>query len=121
MKYIISMAMVIFLIAQPLFADAEGVEDAKYFEVSTSEIKDLGVNHEQGSISFIVDDVQYFYYVEGDEKWKQILASRELQQAIIQASFVQVKHVAYGLHRKIVNLLLFYGDHKIPNELKTNQ
>lgn len=89
-----------------------------YFEISPSAIKEISVNHEQGSISFYINGIYYFYDIQAKETWQKILAVSHLLADIRNASVLQVKSQPYGLHQKIVNLLLFYGEHTIPDSLK---
>ena len=100
------------------FASEQGEKDVAYFEIPVSLLKDVSVNHEQGSIGFTLNNTEYFYYVQAEEAWERIEATSKLLADIRNASTLQIKSETYGLHRKITNLLLFYGDRVIPDNLK---
>jgi len=97
---------------------AEETKDVQFFEVASKEIGCIFVNHEQGGICFDIQGISFFYYIQADENWQRIIASSELLEDVRGASTIQMKHVPYGYHRQVTNLLLFYGDRKIPENLK---
>lgn len=93
-------------------------QKSSYFEIQVSKIKYISVNHAQGSISFKINGVYYFYYLPAKTTSNKITETYLLSEAIREASTVQIKHSKYGLHRIITNLLLFYGERVIPESLR---
>jgi hypothetical protein len=96
-------------------------EDKRFLEVPTSQIPLFAVNHQQGSISFEIDGQTYFYYIQSADDASRIQATSRLLEDIRNSSTIQFASVKYGLHRRIINLSLFYGDRKIPENLSPQQ
>lgn len=80
-----------------------------WIDKTPEQITYITANHDQGSISFVIDGANYFYYVQSKGASATISATSALLSDIRQAQLVQICSVPYGLHRRIVNLLLFYG------------
>lgn len=113
-------AICLLFILLPVFIQAQE-KDANEFEIPISELKSISVNHAKGSISFHIQDIQYFYYIqtdEDDDNCELISASSAILKDIMSASTIQIQSIPYGLHRKVTNLLLFYGDRQIPDSLQ---
>lgn len=92
--------------------------EAEFFEIPIDDIDLVSINHAQGSISLLIDGKYYFYFVKGGGLQERIQSVSALLNDIHKANSVQIKHIEYGLHREIVNLLLFYGDREIPESLE---
>ncbi len=97
---------------------SSGFVEAEFFEIPIDDIDLVSINHAQGSISLLIDGKYYFYFVKGGGVQDRIQSVSALLNDIHKANSVQIKHVEYGLHREIVNLLLFYGDREIPESLE---
>lgn len=109
---------IVFFLSPSVFA--ENAEDAQFLDVKTGDITYITVNHKQGGIGFVIQDVNYFYYIKANEDWQKIFSSSALLKDIKNASKIKIKHIPYGLHREIVNLLLFYGEDGVSQNLKLN-
>jgi len=71
-------------------------------------------------MGFTVNGVEYFYYVDGSDDSQRSIAVSALLGDLQRASTVQIRSQRYGLHRRVTNLLLFYGERAIPAGLRTN-
>ncbi len=100
------------------YAFAEELEDVESFEILIEDIDSISVNHEQGGIGFVIQSINFFYYIESEDNCQKIIATSLLLNDIQNASTIQIRHIPYGMHRKITNILLFYGNREIPENLK---
>jgi hypothetical protein len=93
----------------------------RYVEVPTKSIGLIAVNHEKGSISFTIEGEIHFFYVQAFTEASRIQATSSLLMDIQRSTTVQCASIEYGLHRRIVNLLVFYGERTIPEVLEANE
>ena len=117
-KIIINLVMIsCFVLILTTFAIAGDI-DVQNFEIPTKAIQQISVNHEQGSIAFEINKINYFYYINANTPYEKIVSTSNLLSDIQKSTTVQIKHEPHGYHRKITNLLLFYGNRTIPDNLK---
>ena len=76
--------------------------------IELNQIEELGVNHQQGSIGFVVDGVHYFYYVDSGDNAQKTIATSSILNDLRSCTRIKIKHEPYGLHRKITNLLIVF-------------
>ncbi|NOR56861.1 MAG: hypothetical protein GQ531_11745 [Sulfurovum sp.] len=80
----------------------------EFTKVNADQITSISVNHEKGSISIVIDEVYYLYYINSFFKPLQVIAISSVLNDLRSAKKITINHEKYGLHRKVTNLLMFY-------------
>jgi hypothetical protein len=93
-------------------------EDLLSIEVPINTLKAVYANHRAGGVGFTLNDEYYFYYIQASDETARTLATSALLADFQRASTVQLLHERHGLHRRVTNLLLFYGERQIPEDLQ---
>ena len=101
----------------PAARDGKG-EDQRVVELPVAELANLQVNHQQGSIRFMIGGEPCFFYIQGSDDASRTLATSALISDLQRATTVQIRHERYGIKRRATNFLLFFGARDVPAKLK---
>lgn len=110
-KGLIVCAALLLCLSSAFSASADPIQEsrAEFMTIELNQIEELGVNHEQGSIGFVVDGVHYFYYIHSGDNAQRMIATSSVLNDLRSCTRIKIRHEPYGLHQKITNLLIVFG------------